>query len=222
MALLPRLLAASFATVLVVGCASAPDGPSSHSLDQTEAEDGGAPPPKGGPSGSSDAGAPSESSDGGDAGAQADAGGGGDASSNACKSNNACQTAHDLGAVAGDADGNSVSYEASGPLWLKVRVSETDMSVFGRPMKLSVSLVSPAGENFDLYVYGDETTDQVDCTDVLGKSTTNETDEVSISWGEGTFANDADDSRTISIEVRNASATCSANDKWTLVVQGNH
>ena len=47
-------------------------------------------------------------------------------------------------------------------------------------------------------------------------------DSAHAQWGEtGTFSNGADDSRTVTVEVRWVSGTCSPTAKWSLTVRGN-
>jgi hypothetical protein len=214
--------------VLATGCAVAPEGPSSHSLDETEG-DGGAPSTSNETNGGSGVGG----CDGGtcahphDAGRSGTDGGRGSVDSGAgasCDENNACQTAHDLGAVQGDKGSDSVSATGSGSTWLKVRATEADSSLIGHPMILTVTLNSPADEKFDLYVYGNPDADTVECSSVMGQSVGQSPATASLKWGElGYWANDKDDSRTISIEVRsaNANTTCDPNEKWNLTVKGN-
>src|SRR5437016_2359362 len=94
-------LIAALAPLALVGCAAAPEGPSSHSLDETEADGGTTPPDEGDDAGKADC-------DGGTCSHPRDSGHTGDGGQTGtdgpadCEQNNACQTAHDLGAVSGD------------------------------------------------------------------------------------------------------------------------
>jgi hypothetical protein len=83
-------------------------------------------------------------------------------------------------------------------------------------------LVSPAGTNFDLYMYV-PSADTLECSVVTASSTsTSATDTASVEFGEsGTFANGVDDSRTVTVEVRHVSGSCSAGAKWSLTLYGN-
>lgn len=140
-----------------------------------------------------------------------------------CNSGITCAQAMNIGQV--DADQNSDTKTAMGyeSAWFSVRANEGDSSVIAAGMKLTINLTSPAGENFDLYAYMNTGTDVVECSTVSGQSTsTTGTDQVQLRWGEsGTFSNGNDDSRTVSIEVRPVSGTCSASNQFTLVVYGD-
>lgn len=140
-----------------------------------------------------------------------------------CDSGMTCAQAMNIGQV--DADQNSDTKTAMGyeSAWFSVRAHEGDSSPFAAGMKLTINLTSPAGENFDLYAYVNTGTDVTECTTVSGQSTnTSGTDQVQLRWGEsGTFSNGNDDSRTVSIEVRPVSGTCSAGNQFTLVVYGD-
>jgi hypothetical protein len=216
------------AFTLVVGCAVSAQ-PTGHVLDETE-QDGGS---GGAATGDASHGGTTTTSsdcDSGSCARSADAGGyDGDAGPQASIEAGACgegtcQTARDLGAIQGDQGNDTLSIEGNGSAWIKVRVTESDFSVLGHPMSLTVSLVSPAGENFDLFAYGNPDADTLECTNVMGKSTNpaGQNDQVSLEWGENcVYANDSDDSRTITIEVRGAGGKCSGAGKWTLLVQGN-
>ena len=127
-----------------------------------------------------------------------------------------------LAGIGGDEDGGGES-SASGyqAAWYSIRLSETDSGPLADPMSIQTTLTSPASAMFDLFVYVDTSNDDVDCSTPTGSVTTNGTTETSnIEWGEtGTLANGADDSRTVSIEVRPKSGdSCSASATWSLSI----
>src|SRR4051794_33742193 len=104
---------------LLMGCAAAPEGPSSHSFDETEAE-GGAAASEGDDGGTTDC-------DGGSCSRHSDAGHAGDGGQRqdaqaSCEQSNACESARDLGAVSGDTGNDTLSATGAGSTWLKVRV----------------------------------------------------------------------------------------------------
>ena len=140
-----------------------------------------------------------------------------------CASPNTCVAATDLGSVSGDEGSGLKTASGSGSQWFKIRVTEDDSSVFGTSMQLRTVLVSPAGTNFDLYVYRAGGSSGQECSAVTKSSTlATGTDVASMEWGEsGAFSNGSDDDRTVSVEVRWVSGTCTAGAKWTLTVQGN-
>ncbi|HSO38816.1 MAG TPA: hypothetical protein VLT33_40075 [Labilithrix sp.] len=139
-----------------------------------------------------------------------------------CTSPNACLTATDLGSVSGDTGGDVRTFQGSGSQWLKVRVTENDSSVLGTELQMKAELQSPAGTNFDLFVYRAGGGSGQECTTATATSTsTGGFDSASTSWGEGTISNGSQDDRTITVEVRWVSGTCAAASKWTLTVRGN-
>lgn len=140
-----------------------------------------------------------------------------------CDSGAVCSAAMDLGTVDGD-QGNGTA-QASGyeSAWYKIHLNEGDSSVFAAGMSATVQLTSPAGVNFDLFVYESSDATSIECTTTAGSSTnTGTSDQVHLTWGEsGTFSNNLDDSRNLTIEVRPISGTCAASSMFQLVVYGN-
>ncbi|HTR49511.1 MAG TPA: hypothetical protein VMJ10_02325 [Kofleriaceae bacterium] len=145
-----------------------------------------------------------------------------DAPAATCTTTVTCTTATVLPGIGGDEDGASSS-SASGyqAAWYSIRLSETDSGPFADPMSIETTLTSPSGAMFDLLVYVNTGSDQLDCTTPTGTVTTNGASEASnIEWGEtGTFANDADDSRTVSIQISpHVGASCSPGETWSLSI----
>ena len=127
-----------------------------------------------------------------------------------------------LGTFGGDVSGATLTATGSTSEWLSVDATEQDSSPLAVPMKLTATLTSPAGANFDLYAYlGSKSA--VQCTMVKASSTnTSGTDTLSFQWGEtGTFANGSDDSAWVALEVRWVSGTCSSADTWSLSTHGH-
>ena len=159
-----------------------------------------------------------------DAGAGGDAGGGngGGGTGASCAAPNTCMAAADLGMVSGDTGADVKSATGTGSKWFTVRVTEDDSGVFAVPLWMKATLNSPAGANYDLYVYvpGSDTRE---CSAVTKSSTSSATtDTAGVEFGEGgTFSNGGDDDRTVTVEVRYVSGPCSASDQWTLTVNGN-
>jgi hypothetical protein len=156
---------------------------------------------------------------GADSGSKPDSGGGG---SVACTAPKNCAGATGLGLVSGDTGSDVKTAEGHTSQWFTVRATEDDSDIAAVSMRLSVTLTSPAGTNFDLYVYvpsGDTT----ECSAVSHQSTSSgTTDSVKATFGEsGLFANGTDDDRTVTVEVRHVSGTCDPTKKWTLNVAGN-
>ncbi len=145
-----------------------------------------------------------------------------DAPVSLCTSSATCAAAMDLGTVSGDTGADMKTASGYQSAWYRLRVTENDSSVIGVALRLTARLTSPAGTNYDLYLYVNEGSDVIECTTVRGSgNSTGTMDSVSISWGEGTVANGVDDSRSVSIEVRPVSGPCSASQPFQLVLLGN-
>lgn len=146
-----------------------------------------------------------------------------DAPASLCSSTSTCAASSmDLGSVSGDTGNAMVTGSGYQSQWFHVRVTENDSSVIGTPLKVTVRLQSPAGTNYDLYLYVNTGSDVVECSSISGSGmSTQQLDSVSLSWGEGTVANGVDDSRTVSIEVRPVSGPCTMSQPYQLTVLGD-
>lgn len=111
--------------------------------------------------------------------------------------------------------------QGSGSQWFKVRVSEDDSDVFGVSLLMKAELTSPPGTNFDVFLYLAGGTSGQSCSGVSQSSTSTGPDTAKLEWGEGTISNGSDDDRTVTVEVRWVSGTCSPTAKWSLTVRGN-
>lgn len=235
-----QLVAGSLAAVglaALIGCAVGSDpGADVSQLDSLPVEAGPAPdssttvlPPSNPRTGddTTDAGAAGDDSGGGggaDAGTDAagavDSGGGGTTS---CTSPNTCAGATDLGSISGDTGADVKMASGSGSVWFTVRVTEDDSSISPRTLHAKAELVSPPGTNFDVFVYVAGGSSGQECFSVNSSSTNaSGLDSATSEWGEtGLFSNGSDDSRTVTVEVRWISGSCSAATPWTLTVKGN-
>jgi hypothetical protein len=150
-------------------------------------------------------------------------GGGGGGTTTSCATPNICSSATDLGSISGDTGADVKTASGTGSQWFKIRVTEDDSSVTGLSLLTRVELVSPPGANFDLFVYLAGGSSGQECATVKSSSTNaSGLDTTSTEWGEsGLFSNGSDDSRTLSIEVRWVSGTCSAATPWSLTVRGD-
>lgn len=144
-----------------------------------------------------------------------------DPNSNSGEASNSCDTARDLGAISGDVDAPQLTAQGTCSEWLRVRVTENDSYPIADDLKVLLTLVSPAGQNFDLFAYVDPEVDTLACETPTGSSEApaGRSDELALAWGETYTANNSDDSRTVSIEIRSQGA-CTGGS-WTLLVQGN-
>jgi hypothetical protein len=175
----------------------------------------------GGASAGGSGGAGGTAGKGGSAGTSGTGGTGGGMS---CAAPTSCSGSTSLGTMAGDSGGATVQHSAATSMWLKLRVTEDDSSPIGTTMHLSLTLTVPSTMNFDLYAYLNEDSDVLECTKLYDFSLkpAGQQETLSLSWGEtGTFANNSDDSRWVTIEVRYSGGTCSSSAKWNLTAKGN-
>jgi hypothetical protein len=159
-----------------------------------------------------------------ESGPKGDGGDGGDADGAAgCAPTNTCQTAEDLGSISGDTGSQTVTSTGFASKWETIKVTEDNHALLGQKLKISVTLTSPAGANFDLFLHlSSSPTDQACGPNPQAQSVhTSGDDTASLSWGEGTISNGNDDSRNVAIEVRYVSGVCDPNSTWTLTLQGN-
>jgi hypothetical protein len=174
-----------------------------------------------------DAGVPDMDAGGGgvDAGGTPDAGGGGGGGGGgtSCASANVCAGATDLGTISGDTGSDSKTAQGTGSYWFTVRVTENDSSISPLTLLTKAELTSPPGTNFDLFVYVASGGSGQECSAVKASSTNaSGLDTAKAEWGEtGIFSNGSSDDRTVTVEVRWISGTCSAATPWTLTVYGN-
>ena len=145
-----------------------------------------------------------------------------DAPAAVCTSAATCATAIALPNVSGDTGADMQIASGYQAAWYKVRVTENDSSAFGTKLQVTVTLTSPASARYDLFVYLDTGSDVLECATANGAATVTGTTQIrSIQWGEGTFANNVDDGRTASIEIRPSGTSCSPVAPWSLTVKGD-
>jgi hypothetical protein len=139
-----------------------------------------------------------------------------------CTGTTMCTTAMTLSNVNADTGGTQTAMGDTNQ-WLSVQTIENNSGLSGQRMRLRVTLTSPAGINFDLFVYRNSGGTQ-ECSAVAGSSTMSGTsDVVNMDWGEddGSIPNGSADDALVSIEVRAAAAAmCSAGQRWSLEVKG--
>ena len=140
-----------------------------------------------------------------------------DAQVDLCPSTSTCQTGMMLGSVSGDTGSQMLMTTGYQSAWYRVRVPED--SSLGIQLSLSVTLTSPPGLDFDVFLYVNEGQDLVECTTPTGTATTNGAAEtVRRIWGD---TGGVSDSRTVSIEIRPISGTCAPAKMWQLQIVGN-
>lgn len=136
---------------------------------------------------------------------------------------NTCETARDLGAIIGDAEGSTVTAQGSCSEWVRIRATEQRTGPLAAAMMVTATLVSPPGTNFDLRVLVNPEMDSVECSTESGRSDlpAGRSDIAKVQWGEGYLINGSDDSRPVSIEVRAKSPADCGKGSWTLLIAGN-
>ena len=230
--------AAAIGLAALIGCAVGTDPAAELSqLDSLPAEAGPAPdssttvlPPSTRPTDTTGDDAGTDASAGDDA-AVVDAGGtdastgvdSGGGMTTSCASLNVCTAATDLGAISGDTGADVKTASGTGSQWFTVRVNENDSSISPRTLQTKVELVSPSAANFDVFLYLAGGSSGQECSAVKSSSTNaSGLDTATAEWGEtGIFSNGSDDSRTLTVEVRWVSGTCSTATPWALTVHGN-
>jgi hypothetical protein len=166
------------------------------------------------------AGSGGEAGGGGSGGAagQGTGAGGQGAEGGSCSfaSYNNCFGAEVLPTIAGD-DGSDVSTaQGARARWFKIFVEESVSSIIDYPpLSFTASLQSPAGTNYDLYVYfGDNGGTNCAAVPLQGGGSP---ETVHSSWGDNMGT---DDGTWLSVEVRYVSGDDCAS-QWTLSIAGN-
>lgn len=142
----------------------------------------------------------------------------------ALTSTDCASSAQLMAGISGDKASSSTT-SGTDSKFLRIRVAETDSSIFSAKALRSLITLTSTGANFDLYVYmgkaaGDGggyecSTVRSSATEALGSP-----DVVSLMWADDQGFGGHDDSRYLSIEVRAADASCTG-ASWTLTVEGN-
>lgn len=133
-----------------------------------------------------------------------------------------CQTAMVLGQVSGDEASPDLVTQGSESTWLSFQVTEDNDSVSGENVAFTATLQSPAGYDFDLYVWRGAEGATNGCNGTAQQSTAaNGVDVVSMSWGEGGVANGADDRRWIAVEIVPKNDMCDPGSQWVLTIEGD-
>jgi hypothetical protein len=133
-----------------------------------------------------------------------------------------CASAPGLGSISGDDDSSPIVESGSEPTWIEFQVTENDDALVGSGMSFTATLQSPAGANFDLYVYRGVEGGATGCNGFAQQSASpGPQDAVSMSWGEGVAANGLDDGVWVAVEIRAKDDMCAPPQEWTLTVEGN-
>lgn len=174
-----------------------------------------------GPVESSSEGAPGDSSSEGesssDDGSSSEEGG----EPPSCPQEATCATATVIGAVSGDEDSEPIELSGAEPTWVTFQVTEDNDAVSGEAVSFSAFLDSPAGSDFDLFVYRGPSNGTTGCGGTAGQSTSvGSEDVVHMSWGEGGVANGGDDRAWVAVEIR-PKADCDGVAEWTLTIVGD-
>ncbi|MFO0589487.1 MAG: hypothetical protein U0441_18260 [Polyangiaceae bacterium] len=156
----------------------------------------------------------------GGSGAGGSGGGGAGGGGECFSSPNLCSNADQLPDVSGDEGGTSTA-SGSTSKWLKVHVTETDSSIFASDLSYRVTLSSPPGMDYDLYVKEGPQDGNPDCGATSVKGTPGAGGEqVSASWNDDQGLGGEDDSLWLCIEVQYVSGS-DCNAQWSLTVVGN-
>jgi len=211
-----RTVACLFAAVTALGCAEGSDG---IDPDGGFGGDGGAA-PSGASSGSATS---SASTSGSSASTSATAS---SSSGGMCNydSPNTCQAATIMAEISGDAGTPMQVQHGNTSEWLAIRVVETQYDPIEgdeEPFSYKVTLQSPAGMDFDVFVQLGPNDGGAVCNAATAQGMgSGGIETISGSWSDNiSFGDDQDDHRWLSIEVRYVSGTaCGADAEWTLTV----
>ncbi|HTL33775.1 MAG TPA: hypothetical protein VL326_11655 [Kofleriaceae bacterium] len=139
----------------------------------------------------------------------------------ACASGMQCSGSTALGSVSGDTMNVKLSAQGTKSAWYKVRVTEDNSSAFGLTLRVAARVTSPPGLTFHVATYVNTGSDVIECSTSSGSpTTTGNTEEIKLEWGEGSIPNGSDDGRDVSIEVQAPASGCSS-AMWNLEVEGN-
>lgn len=130
-----------------------------------------------------------------------------------------CEMSTDLGNVSGD-DGGSTTQTGVGSTWLKVRIKETNSSIFEEDLSYRVTLTSPPNVDYDLAVHQGPQDGPLNCNANAKPGVAMGLDKVvSDGWDDDQGLGGEDDSVWLAVEIRHLSGTdCEA--EWTLTVEG--
>ena len=138
-----------------------------------------------------------------------------------CPNVDTCQGASGIGLVSGDSGSDTVGASGSESTWIEFQVTENDDSLVGAQLSFTATLQSPAGADFDLYVYRSGAGGASGCNGTMQSSmSVGSQDAVSMTWGEGLVPNGLDDGVWVAVEIRAKNDECSA-QQWVLEVEGN-
>lgn len=140
---------------------------------------------------------------------------------------NTCSGVKDIGALSGDTGSPSRTITGATGRWLTLTLEENETGLFasGRKLRLKATLTSPAGHNFDLFIYQPGAAKQCTAIEKASESVT-DPDIASISFGEddGGGGNGFSDTSIVTVEVREiggTAGTCDPTALWTLKLEGN-
>ncbi len=131
---------------------------------------------------------------------------------------NTCTAPKKLSQIRGDKGSDTRTDTGVGSMWFKIYVEESVSSIIDfPPLSYTATLQSPAGMDYDLYIYtGDDK--GIDCQDSPNKGS-GTPEKIKQQWGD-TIA--VEDGTWLSIEVRYVSGSaCGPADNWTFTIKGN-
>jgi hypothetical protein len=133
-----------------------------------------------------------------------------------------CQGASGIGLVSGDEGSRTIGASGSEPTWIEFQVTENDDSLVGTQLTFTATLLSPAGADFDLYVYRSGAGGASGCNGTMQSSmSVGAQDAVSMTWGEGVVPNGLDDGAWVAVEIRAKDDICAPPQEWMLTIEGN-
>jgi hypothetical protein len=135
-----------------------------------------------------------------------------------------CDTAENLGSVAGDESSAGITITGATSRWVRVHITEEVGSIFEEDLSYRVTLTSAPGMDYDLIIHQGPQDGSPDCnaTAKLGVDQGNGVETVSDGWDDDQGIGGEDDSVWLNIEVRHVSGTeCDMAAEWTLDIDGH-
>jgi hypothetical protein len=124
-----------------------------------------------------------------------------------------CSGAINIGSIAGDTGSESLTRTSYGEYWYAFTLREDNTSSVY--ISATITLTTPAGVDYDLYVHGGGACSSCIMSSSLGAGST---ETVNLRW-EDRFA--LSDTRTVYVEIRFFSGSTTGCGEWTLTVSGN-
>jgi hypothetical protein len=120
-----------------------------------------------------------------------------------------CSLARSAGSIDGDGLGTKTTIKGAGSQWISVRVNESSFE--DEPLGVTARLTTPPGAELQVFLY--DTGCKTPLVDPFGTAQK----EAYAEWSDFPVL---DNSKTVLVEIRHLSGTCTPQTEWTLELQG--